>query len=420
MAKNKHIMYPFRRISFSKVNQVIEKAKDHYGFYCEECFNPVILNGNITINLSSIQKDSECEVDFFGAFVFECPKCHHKNIWTDWPLDPNIAPMIAELNSKGYTTVSSCEGHEWNRLEQTYPYIEFMYPGQKKVLRYIPLQGPWKLDTSIEGEDRFRIYCVDKSIGLRERMAHLRFWVNALPKCFSEEFTSDLLPSDLKERLERLNGILPQEDTGEVEFDKYLKMDPLSDMDDYSVTKLPENVRHNLASQRVPRVILNKDTRYQYAQLIRERRRKIKDLMDNMNDKDFTLDDLPDDVIIPIKIPNPFDGVEAARARAWAAKQEELEEWRKTRRLGKEKFKDHQEEVRERLNRRAIGLPEEVKEVKSTKGDPSLPYNGKKNSPRVYVPKEIRDAIPHNPPKRHKKDKPKGPRNYTRIHKSNR
>ena len=423
MSVYKHIMYPFRRISYSKQNQVIEKAKAYYGFYCKECYRHVILKGNITINLSSIENPSDNLVDFYGAFVFECPECHKINIWTDWPLDPNIAPMIATLNRKGYITTESCEGHNFNRVDDlAFPYIEFMYPGQAKVLKYIPLQGPWKLNT--EEPDRFLIYCPDNSVGLRERMAHLRFWVNYLPPCYKEEFTIDDLTEDQLIRLKRANmpKELPEIDKGDGTYtdrESYLKIPPLESVDSpIEPEVVPDNIRKAMVKDNVELSYDGPDGRMKFLAM-KQRKKDIKKLVKGFSEDDIDLEKIPDDMLIPIKIPNPYDGVEAARARAWARKQEELEEWRKTRRLGKEKFKDHQKEVRARLDRRAAGLPEvpDVLKPKSTKGDPNLPYNGKKNSPRTFIPKEIRDAVPHSLSKNQRKKKkynPKGPRNYTR------
>ena len=360
----KHVMYPFRRISFSRNNNVIEKAMNFFGFYCEECFEPIILKGNISVNLGTIEKETDITVRFIDHYEIECPVCHHHTIWTEHPLDPNIAPMIAMLNQKGYMTEESCEGHGINRLDALYPYIKFKYPGQKKVCTFIELPGPWKLK---QDTNDFILYCESNDPPIRERMAHLRIWVKALPECHEPVFSASMLSDNYKEKLLYLNKPLAYEDTG-LSFDE---------MD-----------LHNLTEDEVIGLAFT--------------------------EADF--DEMDPEEIQAIHLPNPFDGVEAARARAWARKQEELAEWRKTRRLGKEKFKDHQKEIRARLDRRAAGLPEEEPVVrKKTKGDPNLPYNGKQNSPREYVPKEIRDLVPHTPKR---KEKPKGPRNYKKKRRS--
>ena len=224
MSHSKHLVYPFRTIEYSKKYHQVQKFKDYVGFYCKSCFNPMIYRASITINLQHIDKEETASIFLQPHYELECPKCHHINQY-DECLDPNITPMIAELNRKGYATVFCCEGHKVNQDSHSLPYIRFKYNGQKRVIDYVPLVGPWKLDGDYEtliGDDgveyrqyignRFTIRCDNLDMPIRERMAYLRRWVNALPYCFEEEFTPEMMTEDTRNALAYMNSPLAEED----------------------------------------------------------------------------------------------------------------------------------------------------------------------------------------------------------------
>lgn len=208
---NRYPMYPTRKINYSKSNHPIIKYKDYMGVWCPVCFNPIVMRTSITLNMQHVDKEEVSEIKVTQQYMIECPKCHAKNKYTKLD-DPNIVPMIAELNRKGYETVGSCEGHRLNQKDAELPYIKFRYPKQRDVIKYIPLQGPWFLDES--DFPNFIIRCPDVSVPIRERMAHLRRWVNALPYCFEEEFSPDMFTEETQQALayKALNTPLAPED----------------------------------------------------------------------------------------------------------------------------------------------------------------------------------------------------------------
>ena len=209
MAK-KYTMYPRRTVDFSNPYHFVRKEKDYIGFYCNSCFNPMVFRASVTMNIQNVDKDATSHISMTPCYNVQCPVCGNLMQFKDC-LDPNITPMIAELNRKGYETIESCEGHRVNQDDVSLPYISFKYPEQKNVIKYIPLQGPWYLD---DNNDAFIIRCKDVSIPIRERMAYLRRWVNALPYCFEEAFSEEMFTIDTKEAIayKQLNRPLDPED----------------------------------------------------------------------------------------------------------------------------------------------------------------------------------------------------------------
>ena len=235
---NRYPMYPTRKINYSKSNHPIIKYKDYMGVFCPVCFNPIVMRTSITLNMQHVDKDEEAEIRVTQQYMIECPKCHTKNVYSK--LDgPNITPMLAELNRKGYETVGSCEGHRLNQKDAELPYIKFKYPRQRDVIKYIPLQGPWFLDETDFPE--FIIRCPDVSVPIRERMAHLRRWVNALPYCFEEEFSQDMFTEETQQALayKALNTPLAPEDITSKE-----ELEAFYDEDDDTRTVTDEHQAH--------------------------------------------------------------------------------------------------------------------------------------------------------------------------------
>ena len=206
----KYVLYPRRTIDYCKPYHFIRKEKDYGGFFCPHCFNPMVFRLSVTMNIQNIDKDAEYYISMTPQYNIQCTKCKEL-LHFDYVLDPNITPILAELNRKGYETVESCEGHRVNQQDVSLPYITFKYPGQRNVVKYIALQGPWYLD---ENEDKFIIRCKDMSVPIRERMAYLRKWVNALPYCFEENFTEDLFTEETQASIayQLLNAPLLPED----------------------------------------------------------------------------------------------------------------------------------------------------------------------------------------------------------------
>ena len=192
--------------------------------------------------MQNVDKEADAYIGITPAYTIQCTKC--KEITTFlYELDPNITPMIAELNRKGYDTVYSCEGHRVNEDEQSQPYIMFKYPGQRTVVDYYPLPDPWYLegtekdpykddsdhnwymdsnDSIVKSSDLFVIRCKNNEVPIRERMAMLRRWVNNLPYCFDEVFDASTVD--------------PNRDLSYV-------TDGLSEED---ITDIPRNLNHSL------------------------------------------------------------------------------------------------------------------------------------------------------------------------------
>ena len=290
MSTIKHVMYPVRRVDYTKDNHVVMKVKDYIGFVCPHCYNSMIMRASITLNMQNVDKTSETYLGITPAYTVECTKCHEVTTYL-YELDPNITPMIAELNRKGYDTVYSCEGHRENEDDICVPYIMFKYPGQRSVCDYYPLPDPWYLEGSdkdpynddetyniymdendhiIKSDKLFIIRVKNNDVPIRERMAALRRWVNNLPYCFDEVFNADSI--DPNRDLSYVDEAFSEEDTTDVP--RRLNHSLITGVrfeKDYKDNELEKAIQTDLSRKKkvvdpTRRVTTNRDSlRYQYS-----------------------------------------------------------------------------------------------------------------------------------------------------------
>ena len=209
-----------------------EHWRGYIGFFCKKCFHPIIWphEGIIRDQFSDF-------TDFLPAsnitvkphFVFNCFNCGHYQEW-DGFLDPNITPMLATLNKKGYETEFSCEGHKeasYARYDDdgvirnidsySHPYILFTNRIQNMadVCKHIPLLGPWKAmsDDNVIEDNKFYINVPDENSPLIQNMAWLKRWVDLLPYLDDQgEFHPDMITNSLRERIDAAQQPLTDEE----------------------------------------------------------------------------------------------------------------------------------------------------------------------------------------------------------------
>lgn len=225
MSCEKHPVYNVHQIEFCNSIKQVMKFKSFIGFFCTTCFKPIIMKASLKSYIEPIEKYDESNLWVNHSFNFKCPKCHSDNYWEGY-LDPNITPMIAELNRKGYITKFCCEGHLTNDNEDeiSCPYIMFKYPKQKRVVDVVPLIHPWRLQTIDRQLSRdmpnftntFRIGTIDDcKTPIRERMAALRKWVDLLPYCYDEEFNISSLSMETLEALKYQRAMILRRERNE-------------------------------------------------------------------------------------------------------------------------------------------------------------------------------------------------------------
>ena len=150
------------------------------GFMCEKCYKPILSHINIHELLTPIGKDY---IERGLIFNVQCSECNHVTKWQDWPIDPNILPLISELNRKGYKTEYCCEGHIYEPNNQQ-SWIIFPYRIHG-ILRKYPLEYPWIIDeifTSKNCGHRSRIITMgERYLSLIDRLYTLENWIKKLP-----------------------------------------------------------------------------------------------------------------------------------------------------------------------------------------------------------------------------------------------
>jgi len=185
-----------RRVLNSKIGKIkyTKFSEGIVGFFCPRCFSPIYckqsINTSIITNFDAVY--------WRMNYSINCPYCNHTFRWDDDPLDPNITKSIALLNSKGYTTLFSCEGHD----EYGEAYVYFKHPDQRHVAKYIPVPEPWKLRISTDRICRVEEYdvmcklnyskqfCIDcdSNTKLEDRIKSLYEWAMKLPICPTTRF----------------------------------------------------------------------------------------------------------------------------------------------------------------------------------------------------------------------------------------
>lgn len=194
-------IYPFKSKIHNDRIHVDDVSGDYIAFICPDCFNTMVFKANITIRLQNVDKEAFSYVYAEPKYTIQCTKCSAINTYArEEYIDPNIAPIIAELNRKGFVTKFSCEGHEESTpdleiydkfyLDKCLPYIWFKYAEQRHVLQDYPLVKPWYVD-----EDDGDVFCIRvnkedyANYSLEDRLITLKQWVDNLPYCFNKVYT---------------------------------------------------------------------------------------------------------------------------------------------------------------------------------------------------------------------------------------
>ena len=224
-------LYPYKTDDIVIAQKdLLSIRRDWFGFFCQTCYHPhvVCMNYAISSRLDDIDIITDLpapSVTCIPHFEYWCPKCHHEVEWEGF-LDPNITPMLAELNRKGYDTIFSCEGHQtvesfynnetkmFETTEDCYscPYIYFKNAELREVCKYVPLLGHWKLDSSGPTKDEFCISVDEQYRDKNENMAYLKRWVDCLPYVEMHEFYPDMITRDIEEKIKQAQQPLTEEE----------------------------------------------------------------------------------------------------------------------------------------------------------------------------------------------------------------
>lgn len=187
-------MYEFKEY-ISRNKSMDEVTYDGYaGTFCPKCCAPFVFKTaynftQTTYGNSNIVSGTNMD-RLIGYHIRKCPRCNTKNIYTDILLDPNIAESIALLNSKGYTTTDSCEGHKIYGINHiSSAYVAFADMKVLNVFKLFPPPEIWEIEIN-KYMDRPVIRARDDENGksyidpivVQYRMDLLREWVELLPE----------------------------------------------------------------------------------------------------------------------------------------------------------------------------------------------------------------------------------------------
>ena len=121
---------------------------------CPHCFDIIKVYAD---NRKCIQKPIDVDLILMSNSYFcECPKCGEQADFIE--LDINMAQIISTLNTKGYYTAYSCEGHlDLNEDLFIRSYIYFYLNDDKDILDKHPLPNGWFID---DDYDPANVFCI--------------------------------------------------------------------------------------------------------------------------------------------------------------------------------------------------------------------------------------------------------------------
>jgi hypothetical protein len=174
-----------KRAEHSKINWHHSKVKGTLAYMCPACKEITYLEGSYSFNLKNVNKP-ENSVHAKIVVKLTCDNCGHIINNATGALDPNIAPVISELNKKGYYTLESCEGHQYDDEKSSQPYIWFTSDKIEKAIKNNPLPEGFYIDKESKNLGKciikYNIHTTDKKYPGNMELVHaLLFWARRLP-----------------------------------------------------------------------------------------------------------------------------------------------------------------------------------------------------------------------------------------------
>ena len=152
-------------------------------FICPSCYKVILAKCNLTREVCILDENLDDDgYVYIDDFRIGCPFCNHRFTHHGNPIDPNIAYPLAILNSKGYHTMYSCEGHSLNDDA----YVVFSDFSQKSIVKENPLPNDWFMDNTdlLDDENKMQSRFIIRSyrgIKLKRRIEGLTYWAISLP-----------------------------------------------------------------------------------------------------------------------------------------------------------------------------------------------------------------------------------------------
>ena len=144
----------------------------YLGFICPHCLEGEVAKGKVVAPIQS------------GMIKMTCPSCGKDYDCDSYDvIDPNILRTIETLNKKGYTTWSSCEGHE----NYSGSYIYFKNKDDEEILITNPLPDSWYLSKRMPVEEFNFIIRGKEEISKSDRMEDIENWAQSLPEKKTEK-----------------------------------------------------------------------------------------------------------------------------------------------------------------------------------------------------------------------------------------
>ena len=208
-------IYQYCRYEIFNQESISEyRYSDYIGLLCPECYHYHIIEAISTQILGRIKTDTQRdpEDNIFDLIVipdqilrWTCPECKSR-VYQEDHIDPNIVPIIALLNKKGFETEYCCEGHDCQTkpghdnifknevyledstdnldeegIQYSHPYIKFKTTRMKYITDLLPLVHPWVRCNEEINRISFQIEVEQVRLPKRETMGSLLLWAYYLP-----------------------------------------------------------------------------------------------------------------------------------------------------------------------------------------------------------------------------------------------
>ena len=133
-----------KRTSYNKNGKDVTITDGTLGFICPVCGRVTYVPMYVKCVTKMV---NESENATFPIYRVKCHTCDNE-FYTMVDYDPNIVEILYVLNTKGYSTMYSCEGHVESYDQISVPYISFK---DKTICDSIKAPAGWKWDNDNPG-----------------------------------------------------------------------------------------------------------------------------------------------------------------------------------------------------------------------------------------------------------------------------
>ena len=215
-------IHPYKKYEIDTPTKYESGYSETIGLLCPKCYHYELVDASSKYTINHI--DSACflfktspdlRVRPIQILDWVCPECGCDIRQYDH-IDPNIVPIIALLNKKGFETEGCCEGHDYRmtsdysnvseedmkEIDYSFPYIQFKTNKMRYITDILPLIHPWVRADKESDFTSFRIDVEQARLPERKVLGSLLLWAYYLP-----DITKCQTPEDINVAIEKAKPV---------------------------------------------------------------------------------------------------------------------------------------------------------------------------------------------------------------------